>query len=296
VHWDDVASTRLDRGHLGSTWRDLGTAAGTVTAGVRRIEIDAARFSTPVHVHSVDEEIFFVLGGSGLLWQDGRTCELGPGDCVVHRARAETHTLRGGEDGLDVLAFGQRREPGLTQLPRAGAYWGRPGWLPFPAGDDPWTREAAAGPPECPPPAERPANVVALGDGPAAFGGAARASGRGGGAVTSGLNHVTLAAGSTGAPPHCHSLEEEIFVVLEGTATLLLHPQGDGDPEEHPLRAGHVVARPAGTGVSHALRAGPDGVVYLAYGTREPNDMTWYPEVGKVALRGLGVSFFPDRG
>ncbi len=33
--------------------------------------------------------------------------------------------------------------------------------------------------------------------------------------------------------------------------------------EETPLRAGHVVARPPGTGVSHSFRAGPDGVTML---------------------------------
>lgn len=38
-----------------------------------------------------------------------------------------------------------------------------------------------------------------------------------------------------------------------------------------------------------------DGGVYLAYGTREPNDMTWYPAQRRIAIRGLGVSFtVPD--
>jgi hypothetical protein len=32
----------------------------------------------------------------------------------------------------------------------------------------------------------------------------------------------------------------------------------------------------------------------LAYGTREANDMAFYPESATVALRGLGVSFRPD--
>jgi uncharacterized cupin superfamily protein len=72
---------------------------------------------------------------------------------------------------------------------------------------------------------------------------------------------------------------------------LLLHPRGGGDPAEHELRAGHVVARPAGTGEAHAFRSGPDGFTYLAYGTREPSDTAYYPETRTVALRGLGVSF-----
>ena len=148
-----------------------------------------------------------------------------------------------------------------------------------------------------PEPTPRPDNVVGLGEAETGFGGAARFLARSAGARRTGLNHVTLPPGATGAPAHCHSLEEEVFVLLEGEATLLLHPRGSrgGDAEEHPLRAGHVVARPPGTGISHAFRAGPDGAVYLAYGTREPNDMTYYPERATVALRGLGVSFpLPD--
>ena len=53
---------------------------------------------------------------------------------------------------------------------------------------------------------------------------------------------------------------------------------------------GDVIARPAGSGIAHALRPGPEGLTYLAYGTREPNDMCFYPQSGRVALRGLGIA------
>ena len=82
---------------------------------------------------------------------------------------------------------------------------------------------------------------------------------------------------------HCHSLEEEIFVILEGDGTLLL------DEVPTPVRSGHVVARPAGTGISHVFRAGESGMSFLAYGTREPGDLCFYPRSGKIAFRGLGV-------
>ncbi|MBA3808149.1 MAG: hypothetical protein H0X28_07125, partial [Solirubrobacterales bacterium] len=51
-----------------------------------------------------------------------------------------------------------------------------------------------------------------------------------------------------------------------------------------------VVARPAASGIAHALRAGEGGMSYLAYGTREPNDMCFYPQSGRVSLRGLGIA------
>ena len=47
--------------------------------------------------------------------------------------------------------------------------------------------------------------------------------------------------------------------------------------------------RPPGTRVAHAFRAGETELVYLAYGTREPNDIAYYPRSGKVNLRGIGV-------
>ena len=55
------------------------------------------------------------------------------------------------------------------------------------------------------------------------------------------------------------------------------------------MRAGTTVARPAGTRVAHTFRAGDDGLTLLAYGTREPNDIAYYPRSGKVNIRGVGV-------
>ena len=56
------------------------------------------------------------------------------------------------------------------------------------------------------------------------------------------------------------------------------------------LIRGDVVSRPAGTGVAHAISPGQEGITYLAYGTRETNDMCFYPRLGRVALRGLGIA------
>jgi uncharacterized cupin superfamily protein len=84
-------------------------------------------------------------------------------------------------------------------------------------------------------------------------------------------------------PPHVHSLEEELFVVLDGEGVAVI-----GD-EEHPVRRGSVVACPAATRVPHAFRAGEGQLTLLAYGTREQGDMAYYPRSGKLSFRGLGV-------
>ena len=291
ANFNEARGGPLEAGHIKGVWRDLGRATGTRTIGVRRIEVEPGFFSTPAHEHGADEEIFFVLGGSGLLWQDGRTYAIAPNDCIVHRPKRGVHTLRAGESGLDVLVFGQRVDVGLTALPRAGTAWSFPRWVELADGESPFAREAAAGAPDCPEPEpERPPNVVALDDVEPILEGRCRRLGTAAGASATGLNHTTLTPGASGAPAHCHSSEEELFVVLEGGGVLELIDRGETKAREHALRACDVVSRPAGTGVAHALRAGPDGLTYLAYGTREPDDMCFYPHSGRVSLRGLGIA------
>jgi uncharacterized cupin superfamily protein len=289
VHWDDLKKKTRTVGDISSTWTLLGEAAGTVNVGLRRIEVVEGMRTTALHVHGAEEEIFFVLGGSGLLHQGETTCEVKPGDCIVHLAEKEPHTLRGGKDGLDVLVFGMRVPVEICYLPRAEMAWAGPTVVSAPGILNLWEKDAARGPLEFPPPGPRPANVVGLDAAPsrrvdrkdrhAIW----RSIGRAAGAVRTGLNHVTLEAGSTGAPAHCHSTEEEIFVVLEGDGICTI------GSDDFPLRRGHVVSRPAGTGIAHSFLAGANGLVYLAYGTRETSDITYYPRSKKFAIRGIGL-------
>lgn len=289
VHWDDVEPRRLERGHLAGSWRMLGHAAGTVGVTVNRIEVDPNRWSTPAHVES--EEIFFVLGGSGLSWQDDEVYEIREGDCIVHRAGQEEHTLRAGDGGLDVLAFGQLNDVITPHLPRAGVSWLFPSWVETGVGARPWEREAAAGEPEVGEPAARPPNIVNVGDlEQQRWIDLADAAG----SFKSGLNVVTIAPGKLPAPAHCHSADEEIFVILEGDGTLELVPgprsRDRGHEEQHhPVRSGHVVARPAGTQIAHAFRGGDSGMKVLMYGWRGANDITYYPRSNKMAFSGIGL-------
>jgi uncharacterized cupin superfamily protein len=296
VHWDDVEPVALDRGELRGERRRLGAAAGAVRTGLSRYRLAPGERAMPVHVHGDEEEIFFVLAGRGLSWQDGRTYAVGRDDCIVHRAGAEAHTILAAGEGLDVLAFAEGSDTGLTWLPRAGVMFAGPHRVPVDA-PHPFDAEAAAGAldvPEAEP--RRPATIVALEDvEPQPFGrgdvdAVRRDLARAAGSRRSGLQHATVAPGALSAPPHCHSAEEELFVVLDGGGELLL----DGEAPE-PVRAGSVVARPAGTGVAHAFRAGEAGLVLLAYGPREPADICFYPRSGKLRVRGVGATFRVQR-
>ena len=297
VHWDDVESGRAELAHLAATWRDLGHAAGSVGVGVQRIEIDAGKWSTPLHRQTGEEEIFYVLEGSGISLQEDDAYEVRAGDCLVHLAGRKTHTLRAGADGLDVLAFGTRNRTEIGYLPRVGVAWLGHTWVDVGQGPHPWEREVEAGEPEVGEPAERPPSIVNVEDAPSEHEGRGRYLAEGAGSELTGLNWAALEAGEEGAPPHCHSAEEEIFVVLEGGGTLQLWPTpqagrlygAEVTQEEHPVRPGSVISRPAGTRIAHSLRAGPEGLTYLAYGTREPNDIAYYPRSNKIFLRGVGL-------
>ena len=293
VHSDEVEPRIIDGTQLrGTRWR-LGAAAGAVRAGLSRYRIAPGERAMPVHVHADEEELFYVLDGEGLSWQDGRAYPVRAGDCILHRPGGEPHAIVGAGDGLDVLAFSNGSDTGLTWLPRARAWWNGPHWLPH-DGPNPFDAEEAAGPLDVPAPeTERSPTIVALDDVPAEdFTGGGdvvavrRDLGDALGSRRTGVGHLTVAAGALSGPPHCHAAEEEIFFVLDGAGTLLL----GGD--EHPVRAGSVVARPAGTGVPHAFRAGDAPLTLLAFGTREPNDIVFFPRSGKVGLRGIRARFF----
>jgi uncharacterized cupin superfamily protein len=295
AHFDDARLRDVDIGHLRARWAYLGEAAGSVGVGVRRLQIHEGGWSTPAHEHGREEEIFYVLSGRGLSWQDGATAEVATGDCIVYLAGGGAHTLHALEP-LDVLAFGPRRDDEALGLPRLElsiigkrAVESVPGYVD--GAPIQFLREAELGPPELPAsPGPRPSTIVNVDAVEpqrierSRVVRTRRNLGVAAGSITTGLQHVEVAPGKESVPLHCHSLEEEIFVVLDGDGVLVLD-----DQEETPVRTGHVVARPAGTGVAHMFRAGEHGLIYLAYGTRDPGDICYYPRSNKIFFRGVGV-------
>jgi uncharacterized cupin superfamily protein len=291
AHWDEVDGRRAAKGEMDATWQRVGDAAGTKGVGVHRVRVAPGKLPTPPHSHGASEEVFFILAGSGLAWQDGEVHEVQPLDCVIHEADHFEHTFVAGPEGLEYLVFGTRHPTEFGWLPRSRAV--RIGW-PWVEGrdDDPWDIEAASDPLAYGDPAPRPANILNVdeveheswrdGIDTAPLATADRSK-------LAGFHWERISAGRRGTYPHCHSAEEEVFVMLAGAATLELW-QRDGSIEETPLRAGSVVARPPGTGISHSFVAGPDGVEMLIYGTRVADDMSWRPRSQTIQFGGLGVT------
>ena len=299
-HWDDVPAVDLARGDLAGRRRRLGAAAGAPRLGLSRYDLGPGERPMPVHVHGDEEEIFVVLEGSGVSFEKDAAFPVAAGDALVYPASGRPHTVVAGADGMVVLAFGSGSDSALTYLPRAKAMWAGPRWIP-PDGPSPFALEVEAGPLELPEPsAQRPPTIVRIADievrdrhrGDIAQ--VTRDIGDELGCVRAGISAISVDPGRLSNPPHCHSAEDELFVVLQGDGALeLLHP--DGTAESHPVHAGHVVSLPAGTGVAHAFGAGDGGLELLAYGHRDPNDMCFYPRSGKVSLRGLKAVFRVQR-
>ena len=267
THWDDARNWRGEKGHIAGTWYSLtgsgrarsesrasrstracGRHRSTSKAPRRRSSTSSAAPGSPFSSRARATR-------SATTWPEG--------DCLVHLALENAHTLQAGPEGLDVLAFGQRvYAPGVTWLPRAGVAWLGETWAPVGAEDDhPWTREAAAGPPSVEETSERPSTIVNVADlDPVERDGATvgrrvryPARKRARGERVSAITRCWRA--SSMLPPHCHSAEEEIFVVLDGTGDAAALG-GEAASKSMPVRRGSIVVRPAGTGVAHAFRAG----------------------------------------
>lgn len=294
THFDEAPARFREVGHIRGRWTMLGEAAGSMEVGLRRIQVPPDGWSTPAHEHGAEEEIFYVLAGRGLSWQGGEVAEIGAGDCIVYLPGYGAHTMHALEE-LDVLAFGPRLHPEVIGFPRLGrslvgtrmvrsdpyAIEGAPAQFVY---------ESQLGPPELPAePGPRPGTIVNIAEVEprrverTRLARTRRNLGVAAGSVKTGLQHVEVDPGKESVPPHCHSLEEEIFVVLDGEGVLVL------DEQETPVRPGNVVARPAATGVAHMFRAGERGLAYLAYVSRQAADVCYYPRSNKINFGGVRV-------
>lgn len=127
----------LDDVEANSGWRNLGRAAGSVRTGLKHVVVQAGQLHCPPHCHAAEEEIFVVLAGDGVL-------ELTPvPDAVDEGATAEqhevraghivsrlpgsgmAHAFRGGEDGMTLLAYGQKIRNEILYYPRSNKIYFR---------------------------------------------------------------------------------------------------------------------------------------------------------------------------
>ncbi len=89
------------------------------------------------------------------------------------------------------------------------------------------------------------------------------------GASSTGLSLQTLRPGKRAAFGHSHHVDEEIYVVLEGSGTLAI----DGRLE--PIQALDAIR--VSPGSTRAFEAGPEGLTFLVAGTHHAGDAVIVP-------------------
>ena len=107
------------------------------------------------------------------------------------------------------------------------------------------------------------------------------------GAQKLGYSLIVLASGKRGWPMHNHTVNEEMFFVIEGKGELRV------GQESYPLRAGDVIAcPPGGPDTAHQIVNTSDAELkYLAISTKMSPDVTDYPDSNKF---GVLVELPPD--
>jgi uncharacterized cupin superfamily protein len=100
------------------------------------------------------------------------------------------------------------------------------------------------------------------------------------GASKLGYNLTVLPPGKSAFPFHCHSVNEEMFFVIEGQGELRL---GEA---RHPIRAGDIVACPPGGPESahQILNNSSADLKFLAVSTRLSPEVCEYPDTGRFGL------------
>ncbi len=83
------------------------------------VEIFEPGGATPPNMHSVAEECFFVLAGTGVAECDGAAMPIGPGDSFTLRPGSEHKVTNTGEGKLYCLTFMTPNE-GFAELIRGG--------------------------------------------------------------------------------------------------------------------------------------------------------------------------------
>ena len=93
-----------------------------------------------------------------------------------------------------------------------------------------------------------------------------------------GCTLTVVPTGRRAFPFHRHHVIHEMFFILSGTGEYRL------GNETHPLRAGDIIAAPAGGEAHQIVNTGSEDLRYLGLSTLGEVDVVDYPDSGKMAV------------
>src|SRR3954466_13129147 len=94
-------------------------------------------------------------------------------------------------------------------------------------------------------------------------------------AVRRGVAIIDIAPGGRSTPPHSHTDEDEVFLVLEGSG-ISWQSSGSKDVRAYEIAQDDVLLHPA-QGDAHTLIAGEDGLTVLVVAEGSRTHLTWLP-------------------
>lgn len=106
------------------------------------------------------------------------------------------------------------------------------------------------------------------------------------GSVGLGCSIIEVPPGRSACPFHRHHATHELFFVLEGEGETRL------DDTRHAIKAGDLIAAPAGGEAHQIINTGKGTLRYLAFSAEGPADIVEYPDSGKVMIE---AGAYPNR-
>lgn len=112
------------------------------------------------------------------------------------------------------------------------------------------------------------------------YAGTDRSFGRDLGLAHLGISYNEVPPGKSSCPFHNHHVEHEMFIILEGEGTYRL------GSERHPIKAGDVLAAPAGgqETAHQIINTGAQVLRYYGISTMAATEVCEYPDSGKFGV------------
>lgn len=273
--------------------QSFGDAVGFQRLGVHLLRLPPGHESFVHHTHYTEEELIYVLSGSGIAELGTVEHEVGAGDFLGFPTPSIGHQLRNESDqDLVYLVAGERQRLEISEFPKlgkrvlryqmtvaiddAGASETFPGLPGLPGAVEPTTgksclltaRARADLPTQTfshPFNPKSEIHIQSLGDAV--------------GLERIGLHVIRVPAGKESYLFHAHHTEEEFVFVLSGRGIAEI---GEA---EYEIGAGDFIGFPTPSPGHHLRNASGDDLVYLSGGERHTAEIIDYPRAGKRMIR-----------